>query len=324
MAQAFKRDEAARLAALDQYDIVDTAPEDPFERITDLVRSTTGVPIATITLVDAHRQWFKARRGIGDTEAPREISFCQYTIQSPEPLIVTDAAKDPRVCDNPFVTGAPGIASYCGIPLVTRDGFALGALCAIDTSPRIFSAEQVAIMKNLAGMAVDWLEMRRMAHCDFLTGVLTRRALLGEIDKEITRYRRYGRPCAVAIFDIDHFKSVNDTYGHATGDELLVAVANICQSILRSGDLFGRLGGEEFGLLLPETEPDEALAAAERFRQAIAEIELASLPDRKATASFGVAAFSSKFESAEAWLCAADQELYRAKRDGRDRCYLRT
>jgi diguanylate cyclase (GGDEF)-like protein len=242
---------------------------------------------------------------------------------SDQPLMIPDTSLDARVCDNPFVIADPNIGSYLGIPLVTRDGYALGSICAMDVNARIYSASEVETMRNLASLVVDWLEMRRMATSDFLTGAMTRRSLVSEMEREILRYTRYQRPCAIAILDLDRFKLVNDTHGHPVGDVLLKAVSAVCHATLRSGDMFGRLGGEEFGLLLPETDTDEAFRTAERFREAIEQIRLADHPELRASASFGVAPFSLAYKNPEQWIAAADGELYRAKREGRNRCCLK-
>lgn len=313
------RDEAARLAALAEYEILDTAPERPFERVVHLVRTLLDVPMATVTFIDQDRQWFKARRGVDASETERKVAVCDHTIRSVQPLMVPDLRADPRFCDIPAVSADPPILAYLGIPLVTEDGFALGALCAMDHEPRDFSPEQVALLGEFAGLVIDWLEMRRMAQSDFLTGAMTRRCFLKELDKEIVRYRRYARPAALAVFDIDHFKSVNDTYGHGGGDDVLKAVAATCQATLRSGDVLARLGGEEFALLLPESDTAEATGAAERLRMEIERMRVPSLPDLRVTASFGVAPFSSDYGFTDEWLAAADRELYRAKHDGRNR-----
>ncbi|BBC71892.1 GGDEF domain-containing protein [Altererythrobacter sp. B11] len=310
-----------RLTALADYEILDTGAEQPFESITDLVRMTLNVPIATVTFVDGERQWFKARRGVDRSETPRDISLCEHTILTNEALVVPDTCQDARFRDSPLVRGEPHIASYLGIPLVNREGYALGALCAMDNVPRIFPPQQIEIMRKLAELVLDWLEMRRIAQRDFLTGILTRRALLQEAEREVTRFTRYARPGALAIFDIDHFKAINDRFGHPAGDAVLVAVAAACAPVLRAGDALGRLGGEEFGLLLPETGAADALGVAERFRAAIETLRLPDHPGIRVTASFGIAPLQAGCEAAE-WLERADRELYRAKHGGRNQCCL--
>ncbi|USU03857.1 sensor domain-containing diguanylate cyclase [Sphingomonadaceae bacterium OTU29LAMAA1] len=316
-------DDDARLAALRRLDVLDSAVEEPFEKIVTLVRTVLGVPMATVTLVDRDRQWFKARRGIDVAETPRSISLCTHTIQQREALIIGDTHGDPRFADNPLVTGAPHIRAYAGIPLRTPDGYNVGSLCAMDTKARAFTPADIAILTNCAHIVSDELELRMVAQVDFLTGALTRRAFVEQAEREIARAARYHRPSTIVMLDVDHFKSVNDTYGHAAGDQVLHQLAELATLTLRPSDVFGRLGGEEFALLLPETGGDDAVIAAERLRMAIAAnvIRLADGQDLRITASFGVAALAAD-TSVAAWLERADTMLYAAKAGGRNQTRL--
>lgn len=320
MADARLHDDDARVAALRRLDVLDTAAEAPFEKIVTLVRTVLAVPIATVTLVDRDRQWFKAERGIGRQETPRAISFCTHTIQQREPLVVGDALADPRFADSPLVVGPPHIRSYAGIPLRTPEGYNVGALCAMDIVPRSFTAAEIAILVNFANIVCDELELRMIAQVDHLTGALTRRGFVEQAEREIARSRRYDRPGALVMLDLDHFKSVNDTHGHAVGDQVLQQVARIASVTLRPSDVFGRLGGEEFALLLPETSGDEAVVVAERLRGAIADhpIPLADGQVLPVSASFGVAGLTPDIASFAAWLERADAMLYAAKAGGRN------
>ncbi len=309
--------ETDRLAALARYDVLDSPAEESFDRITALVRSILDVPMAAVSLIDRDRQWFKSHPGLPIQETPRNLAFCNHTIRGSSPFVVPDARADGRFCDNPLVTQSPGIGAYAGVPLTSRDGYHIGTLCALDAAPRPFSAREVEILTGLAGIVVDELELRRIACHDHLTGALARRAFLAEIESAISRRDRYGRPATLVLFDLDHFKKVNDVRGHAAGDAVLRAVSAACREMLRASDVFGRVGGEEFGLLLPELGPDEALAAAERFR-----LGIAAAPATGVTASFGVAPLTSGIGIAASWLAAADQALFAAKRAGRNCCRL--
>lgn len=313
------RDEASRLAALAEYEILDTGPERPFERMVRLVQRLLDVPIATVTFVDKDRQWFKARRGLDATETARNVSVCDRTIRSHAPMVVPDLRQDPRFRDLSVVTDEPKIVAYLGIPLVTPEGFVLGALCAMDREPRQFSQEQIEVLGEFAEMVVDWLEMRRMAQSDFLTGAMTRRQFISELDRELGRHNRHQRPCAIAAFDIDHFKRINDSLGHGAGDDVLKAVVATCQAGLRNGDILARIGGEEFCLLLPESDENEALEAAERMRGLIEAMEVPGWPQLRVTASFGLACYQAAFDGHQQWFNTADRELYRAKEAGRNR-----
>lgn len=313
-------DDEARVAALRRLDVLDTAVEAPFEKIVTLVRTVLAVPMATVTLVDRDRQWFKAKRGVDQSETPRAVSFCTHTIQQRNPLIIENALDDIRFAASPLVIGPPYVRSYAGVPLRTPEGYNVGALCAMDTRPRMFSPADIAILANFANIVCDELELRLIARMDHLTGALTRRGFVEQAEKEIERARRYGRASALVMLDIDHFKRVNDTYGHAVGDQVLQQIAGIAEIALRPSDMFGRLGGEEFALLLPETNGMAAVIAAERLRQAIAEhpIMLPGGGTLNVTASFGVAELSGSTSSFNAWLEQADTMLYAAKSGGRN------
>lgn len=162
-------------------------------------------------------------------------------------------------------------------------------------------------------------ELRVWATTDSLTGIANRRHFLDMADREIQRTRRYGRPLSVLILDADHFKAINDQYGHAVGDETLKAIVRVAATCLRDADLLGRLGGEEFGALLPETDLVGARELAERLRTAVAALELqVDTTTIRPTISIGCAALSAEGEGIDAVLARADRALYRAKGQGRN------
>ena len=161
------------------------------------------------------------------------------------------------------------------------------------------------------------------AHHDSLTGVLARGHLIALANHDLALARRYRRPLAIAMLDIDYFKRVNDTYGHPAGDALLCAVSKVCSAQLRDSDYFGRVGGEEFVSVMPETGVAEALACAERMRKAVAGIRLETPAGTLAcTISIGVAELGPYRADFDALLGAADAALYQAKSGGRDRVAL--
>ena len=153
-------DDRARLAALTRYNILDTATEPAFDRITTTLARLLDVPIALVSFVDEDRQWFKSSVGLDARETPRSIAFCAHAIEQDEPFVIPDALADDRFRDNPLVTGAPHIRSYAGAPLITADGFRLGTLCAIDREPRQLSADQLGSLEDLAKLVVDLMELR--------------------------------------------------------------------------------------------------------------------------------------------------------------------
>lgn len=146
--------DADRLRVLRELLILDTPPEERFDRIVSFAAEEFDMPIALISLIDERRQWFKARVGLDVCETSREISFCGHAIVQPELFEVLDAALDPRFADNPLVVGAPYIRFYIGAPLVLPSGATVGTLCLIDTKPRQFDTLDRSILGTLRDLAV--------------------------------------------------------------------------------------------------------------------------------------------------------------------------
>jgi diguanylate cyclase (GGDEF)-like protein len=198
-----------------------------------------------------------------------------------------------------------------GRPVTDEDVEVLGMLC----SALGLAAENVAL-------AAAGEKLSALAEKDDLTGINNRRHLLAEFQREIDRARRYGKPLSLVMVDVDHFKRWNDAHGHHVGDEVLKAVAQIITSVSRDIDVFGRYGGEEFVVVLPETPVDHAMVYAERLRATI-EGQGASLSERHPgcalSVSVGVSSMNARGDDADRMIRRADAALYAAKRHGRNR-----
>ena len=153
--------EAARLAALERYHILDTAREEAYDDFTELAAHICGTPMALISLIDGTRQWFKSRVGLDLSETPRAHSFCAHAIVDNRPLVVQDAAEDARFHGNPLVTGDPRIRFYAGAPIVTSDGHGLGTICVLDRVPRVLEPGQLGALEALSRRLMSHLELRR-------------------------------------------------------------------------------------------------------------------------------------------------------------------
>lgn len=155
--------EPERLRALERLRILDTPPEESFDRLTRLAARVFSTPISLVSLLDAERQWFKSRFGLDTPWTRREISFCAYTIMGSVPMVVADASRDPRFADNPLVTGPPFIRFYAGAPLLTAGGHAIGTLCVIDRKPhKELDAVERQLLEDMADLVVERLEIRHV------------------------------------------------------------------------------------------------------------------------------------------------------------------
>jgi GAF domain-containing protein len=160
MKASVPHNEKERLADLYQYDILDTAAETEFDELVVMASRICNAPVSLISLIDADRQWFKARIGIEADETPRDMAFCSHGILNGELFIVPDATRDERFAGNPMVTGEQGIRFYAGVPLKTEAGNNLGMLCVKDTIPRNLNEEQQQALKILGKQVVKQLELR--------------------------------------------------------------------------------------------------------------------------------------------------------------------
>jgi diguanylate cyclase (GGDEF)-like protein len=309
--------DGCRLRALDELDILDTPRELAFDRLTSLCRKIFRVPMSTLTFIDGHRQWFKAAEGMEDRETDRRSALCYHAIQQDSPLVVPDTLQDSRFVDNAFVRNKPFIRFYAGAQL-TVSGVAVGTLCIMDTRPREFDADGLGTLLDLAGIAVDELQLRNLSMQDSLTGALSRRAFRAEGERLTSLANRHGHPMTCAVLDVDHFKSINDRYGHAIGDAVLAATVETCRNALRGTDVIGRIGGEEFGFLLPHTGLGDGMAALEKVRLAVAANQIATPCGKiQVTCSLGGAAFAPGQQFEDTLRCA-DLAMYSAKEAGRN------
>ena len=313
--------EAERIADLYSYEILDTGPDPRFNAFVRLASQFYGVPIALISLIDNDRQWFKARIGLDFQQTAREESFCAHTILTPdEVMVVEDARIDARFKDNPLVTGVPGIRFYAGAPITSASGHPLGSLCIIDRVPRTLNAAERARLADLASGVASVLELHRSllrvekaATQDTLTR-LGNRALFEPHLERAVALAREDEDFALLCLDLDHFKAVNDQYGHDGGDMLLREAAKRLKASIREKDSAYRLGGDEFAVIMRGSfPPHSSRLLAERILAAFAAPMDIAGDAVLIRCSIGIAAMPADGPDGPAVSRAADMALYRAK-----------
>ncbi|MBW4472277.1 MAG: sensor domain-containing diguanylate cyclase [Stenomitos rutilans HA7619-LM2] len=262
--------EAARLQTLRALHLLDTPPEERFDRLTRLAKRLFGVPIALVSLVDMNRQWFKSCQGLAVSETPRDVSFCGHAILGDTPFIVPDTLLDDRFHDNPLVLSEPCIRFYAGVPLRVH-GSKLGTLCLIDRDPRMMSQEDQALLLDLGHLAEQELAAVQLATIDDLTMLSNRRGFLALGCHTLQLCQRWQQPATLLLFDLNDFKAINDSYGHSEGDRALVTFSQLLKDTFRESDVIGRLGGDEFVVLLSQTDAIASAQSLRRFDQALAE-----------------------------------------------------
>lgn len=449
------------MAALYELTLLDTPSEPVFDRITRLAARLLDIPVATITLVDAERQWFKSRVGVDMLETPRDMAFCAYPAASAAPLIVEDASHDSRFAQNPLVNKPGGIRFYAGLPLKTTQGLVLGTLCTIDSKPRKLSTEDFATLQDLADIVTDEIQLRerlireqkkkeasekalaklhrsleqqieqrthelklvieaaydayisidadnrvldwnlaattlfgwarqqalgkpvsqlmlpdgvpgeaenipvtyhalrrdgsrlpveirvrshtfhgrqwrslfihdiserhqlerlrdQQAREDVLTKLANRRSLDERLPEAMARVRRSEKPLAVLFMDLDGFKKVNDSHGHAVGDELLREIAKRLTASARETDFIARWAGDEFVLICEGVEPESVKPLAQKLIAMIEQPLVIGEATLEVSTSVGVVLYKPDSpETAQELIKRADVAMYEAKRAGK-------
>lgn len=328
-------DDNSRLAALHRYDALAAPDSDDFSFLTELAAKVCDVPYAFITLVDAERAFVVSATGLALESLPRGQCYCALAVLGDAATEISDLSKDARTAGMPLTMEAPHMRMYSSVPLTSNDGYAIGTLCVMNTRPGSLSTAQREMLRKLARQVMALLELRAkdkalkssmdelemLATTDELTGLHNRRSLLNRLKFEVARTRRFRTPLSAVMLDVDHFKQVNDEFGHQLGDEVLAAVGRLVRENIRVIDVAGRYGGEELCILLPNTPLEGARKFAETLRSRIeAQVHSAGARTVRVTASLGIGSFNHMdIDDADMLLKQADAALQRAKADGRNR-----
>ena len=304
--------EAERLKELRSLGLLDSAGEERFDRITRLAQRLFGVSTALVSLVDEDRQWFKSRVGFSMAETSRDVSFCGHAILGDDVLMVPDATKDGRFSDNPLVVGNPDIRFYAGCPIAGPGGAKLGTLCLIDQHPRELSAEELLALRDLAEMVEHQIATSNMAVTDPLTRLGNRRGFEMAASAVLEINRRRSIDSVLLYFDLDGFKSINDTFSHAEGDLALREFADLLRNVFRMSDVVARLGGDEFAVFLSGTS--EYQMVIDRFHRSLDTRNESGVHPYRLETSVGVATLQrTEHETLDTLLRRADEAMYLEK-----------
>lgn len=331
------QEEEQRLRAVENLSLLDRPEEERFRRIIRLVHRHFNLGACSITLVDRDRQYFISQHGFPCRETSREESVCSLVVGAKAPLVISDLSNYEQTKNFHDLIHRQKFLFYAGVPLWSPEGWALGTLCVLDQQVRDFSPEELESLTDFAVIVEDEIAMTRVdrtnqdlvaeverlrmrAFVDALTGVWNRGALFDLLYRERERAQRGTKPLSVAMLDIDYFKKINDGYGHPGGDEVLKELCVRLRGAIRPYDSVGRYGGEEFAVVFPETENEDALMLGERLRAVVSEspFRLGS-SELSVTISVGIATSDGPVDTVEDMLARADAALYQAKRAGRNR-----
>ncbi|MBC8141364.1 MAG: EAL domain-containing protein [Armatimonadetes bacterium] len=337
--------ETVRLDTLRLYGILDTPPEPAFDDLTKLAAQMCNAPFAFLSFFDRSRQWNKAVHGWSIREIPRSDSLGTHFLHERETLTIPDLRVGEHAT-NPYVVGEPGLRFFADAPLVSGDGQIIGTLSVMDTESRTLTESQAATLALLARQAMALLEQRRQiallsgevsvrsdaeedarrqARRDVLTGLPNRTLFLERVEIALQTARSIRAKngdaahggVAMLFVDLDRFKRINDTLGHAAGDVMLREVAARFTGALRPEDTLARIGGDEFTVLIPDLPTANYAAIVSQMLQRTL-VRPVSLHNQEFTvgASIGIAISPRDGEDAATLLKHADIAMYQAKAKG--------
>lgn len=329
-------DESDRLQALRCYEILDSKAPPCIQSMTRLAAEMCDCPVALITLIDEKRQWFFTKTGFPEevTETSRDISFCGHVVFRKKTMHIPDTLKDICFSDNPFVLQDPPIRFYLGVPLINRDGFALGTLCVIDHVPRTISPKQIKLLEMLRDVIVQRLDnnldlrahtdqLNYLATHDKLTGLLNRFEFERRLDRILTESESEKSEHVLCYMDLDNFKQVNDSFGHIAGDYLLQEISKLFDQHIRNRDTLARVGGDEFALIMEHCSIKQAQNVTKKLIKALIDSEINIEGHRiDIGISIGIIPVDYECKNKIQILKRVDEACYTAKKAGRNQIHV--
>jgi diguanylate cyclase (GGDEF)-like protein len=262
-------DELLRLETLRNLKILDTDPEERFDRVTRLAKRIFRTEIALVSLVDSDRQWFKSYQGIEVTETPRDISFCGHAILDDEVMIVNDTHTDERFRDNPLVAADPSIRFYAGCPISAPNGSKVGTLCVIDSKPREIEAGDVALLEELGQLVEEELAMADMMHDDPVTGLSNSLGFSQIAEYILAMCERTDSTATLMLFRVANQNVITGFMGQEEGDRAAIEMTQTLMANFRDSDIIARLTHDAFAVLMAGASLENVAVTRERVEQAL-------------------------------------------------------
>lgn len=310
--------ESARESAVKSLRLLDTPPEERFDRITRLAQRMFNVPIATISLLDNEREWHKSSVGLLSHEFPRRISFLAHALHHDDVMTIVDAASDDRFHDNPLVVEAPGIRFYAACPLISRKGVKIGALCLMDRVPRDLNDDDRALLRDLAKMVEHELAGMKLGNMDELTALSNRDGFEELCQHALNICRRFNKPATLLYLDIAGMTDINKRFGRAEGDQALKNLGRIMIQTFRASDVIARLGSDEFVVLMTDTSEENAKHGLLRLDAAINDYNVTARRGYNLSYNFGFLQYQVDVHpSITGLLGSADMAMYERRRQKR-------
>lgn len=328
--------EPQRLLAVRSLSAISSSPTPELAALAELAKNAFAMPYAAVNIVDEDWLRIAGEAGMQLSECPRDLSFCTRVVFANDMVVVPDLEQDAELNAAPYVTGPPHFRFYAGAPLELENDLVIGAFCILDQKPRLFTEKEAANLRRFARVASALLRLqkanfvmglaesslRTAAMTDPLTGFLNRAALDAIVDRALESALASGQTFGALYLDMDGFKSINDTLGHHIGDEVLREAANRIRSVIRSGDIVVRMGGDEFAVFVPNPPNTEALVSvSERLLSAFRSPFTIEGNTILARLSIGAALAPQGGRRRRELLRNVDGALYSAKAAGRD-CYV--
>jgi diguanylate cyclase (GGDEF)-like protein len=324
-------DEAARLQALRRLRILDTPAEERFDRVTRLAKRLFATRFVALALVDSTRVWFKSSNGLDHPQLSRDVALAAHAIHHADIMSVDDLREDSRFSDNPLVAADPWLRFYAGCTLLAEDGSAIGVLELYDDRPRSLTHADRESLRDFARIVEVELttvtftraqeellsrEETGASRVDSLTRLWTRSAIVDILQRELAHARNDDSSVGVLLVDVDGLRNLNAAHGHEAGDSALREVTRRLRTCLRPYDAVGRFGGEEFLCVLPGTDMEGCMLAAERIRLAVSKDSILPATGTGLAVSVGAAVSSAAAHDSGTLIRNVEQAIFKAKQSG--------